>query len=159
MTPIENSAIRDVARKEIKINMIFEPFVGLGMLKFGMDKAEAESLLGKITGVGNSIFEDGKLTAFSVYPDDIDSLIISGDEIAKMDRLSAALNLAYQSGNYGQAQGGSLYFMDLGCAILQFESPSREFFFFSRGYDTGEPLKEMSPDSIETYYEENNWDD
>ena len=139
--------------------MIFEPFVGLGMLKFGMEKAEVESLLERIFGVGDCIFEDGKLSAFSIYPDDTDSLIISGDEILKMDRLTAALNLAYQSGDYGQAQGGSLYFMDLGCAILQFESPSREFFLFSLGYDTGEPLMEMSPDTIEAYYEENNWDD
>ncbi|PWK53041.1 hypothetical protein [Pleionea mediterranea] len=139
--------------------MIFEPFVGLGMLKFGMEKAEVESLLENISGVGDCIFEDGKLSAFSIYPDDADSLIISGDEILKMDRLTAALNLAYQSGDYGQAQGGSLYFMDLGCAILQFESPSREFFLFSQGYDTGEPLMEMSPDTIEAYYEENNWDD
>jgi hypothetical protein len=139
--------------------MIFKPFIGLGMLKFGMAKAETESLLDEISGVGDFIFKDGKLTAFTIYPDDIDSLIFSGDEIVKMDRLTAALNLAYQSGDYGQAQGGSLYFMDLGCAILQFESPSREFFFFSQDYDTGEPLMEMSPDTIAAYYEENNWDD
>lgn len=139
--------------------MIFEPYVGLGMLKFGMEKAEAESLLEKISGAGDCIFEDGKLSAFSIYPDDADSLIFSGDEMTKTDRLTAALNLAYQSGDYGQAQGGSLYFMDLGCAILQFESPSREFFFFSQSYDTGEPLMEMSPDIIEAYYEDNSWDD
>ncbi len=141
------------------MNMIFDPLVGLGTLKFGMPKAAVELLLEEISGLGDCIFEDGKLSAFSIYPDDVGSLMISGNDFTKMDRLAAALNLAYQSRNYGQAQGGSLYFMDLGCAILQFESPSREFFFFSQSYHTGEPLMKMSPESIEAYYEENNWDD
>lgn len=141
------------------MNMKFNPFVGLGGLKFGMAEAEVKSLLEETQGIGDCNFEDGKLNSFSVYPDDVDSLIISGEDFTKMDRLAAALNLACQSGDYGQAQGGSLYFMDLGCAILQFESPSREFFFFSQGYHTGEPLMDMTPDSIESYHEENNWDD
>ncbi len=141
------------------MDLIFEPFVGFGELKFGMAESEAESLKTKISGVEDCSYENGKLCAFLIYPDEVKQLIIDGEDVLKMDRLAAALHLAYQSGDYGQAQGGSLYFNDLGCAILQFESPSREFFLFSLGYDTGEPLMEMSPDTIEAYYEENNWDD
>lgn len=141
------------------MSLKFEPFIGLGVLKFGMTKSEVESLKKEILGLGDCKYEDGKLCAFSVYPDDMESLIVAGEDATKLDRLAAALNLAYQSGDYGQAQGGSLYFMDYGCAILQFESPSREFFFFAHGYHTGEPLMEMTPDSVESYYEANKWDD
>ncbi len=140
------------------MELIFKPFVGLGPLKFGMSETEVESLQATISGVEDFRYENGKLCAFSVYPDEVKQLIINSEDVLKMDRLAAALHLAYQSGNYGQAQGGSLYFMDLGCAVLQFESPSREFLFFSREYHTGEPLRDMTPASIESYYEDNTWD-
>ena len=141
------------------MDLIFEPFVGLGPIKFGISKPEVESLQAQISGIGNCNYLDGKLSAFSIHPADVEHLIIIQEDVLKMDKLAAALHLAYRSADYGQAQGGSLYFMDLGCAILQFESPSREFFFFGREYNADEPLREMSPDSIESYYEDNVWDD
>lgn len=141
------------------MKLVFEPFVGLEQLKFGMTRIEAKSLKNEIAGIGNFSFKDDQLCAFSVYPGEVDSLIVFGNDITNIGKLEIALNLAYQSGDYGQAQGGSLYFMDLGCAILQFESESREFLFFSSEYDTGEPLREMTPESIETYYEDSLWDE
>ncbi|AZZ92918.1 hypothetical protein EUZ85_20175 [Hahella sp. KA22] len=140
------------------MDLIFEPFVGLGPLKFGMSKSEVESLQAEVCGIGDCDYQDGKLSAFSIYPADAEHLIIIGEDVQKMDKFSAALHLANLSADYGQAQGGSLYFMDLGCAILQFESPSREFLFFAREYDTGEPLREMALSSIKSYYEDNAWD-
>ncbi|RDH44612.1 hypothetical protein [Zooshikella ganghwensis] len=141
------------------MDLIFEPFVGLGPLKIGMSKSEVESLQVEISGIGDCNYQDGKLSAFTIYPADVEHLIIAGEDVLKMDKLSAALHFANQSTDYGQAQGGSLYFMDLGCAILQFESPSREFLFFAREYHSGEPLREMTPYSIESYYEDNTWEE
>ncbi len=136
------------------MDLSFEPFVGLGSLKFGMSEAEVGAYLESVDFEINCDFQKGRLVALFVYPDDIESLIISGEDVIKMDRLAAALYLAQRSSDYGQAQGGSLYFMDMGCAILQFETPIREFFFFARDYDTGEPLMKMTPDLIESYYNE-----
>ncbi|WP_434341119.1 hypothetical protein [Motilimonas cestriensis] len=137
------------------MKLSFEPFVGFGPLKFGMAKDEVVSLAEEVEGIGNCTYQDGKLSAFLVYPDEVDNLVLLGDDVTKAGKLEVALNLAYQSGDYGQAQGGSLYFMDLGCAILQFESDSRGFLFFSSDYHTGEPLRKMTPGAIETYYEDN----
>ncbi len=141
------------------MNLSFEPFVGLGPLKFGMTELEVEALQAEIGGIGNCMYQIGKLSAFSIYPDDVERLIIYGEDVKKISNIEAALHLAYQSADYGQAQGGSLYFIDQGCAILQFESSSREFFFFAQNHHTGEPLKEMTPGLIESYYEENTWDE
>lgn len=140
------------------MELIFEPQIGLGPLKFGMPKSEAELLRIEISGIVDCDYQDEKLSAFTINPIDVKNLVFAGEDLLKMDKLKAALYLAEQSINYGQAQGGSLYFMDLGCAVLQFESPSREFLFFSSSYHTGEPLKDMSPYSIKSYYEDNTWD-
>ena len=138
------------------MDLIFEPFVGLGPIKFGMSESDVQSLQLQINGSGDFNYQDGKLITFSIYPSDFKyPIILAGEDILKMDKLSAALHFAKESADYGQAQGGSLYFMDLGCAILQFESPSREFLFFAHEYDTGEPLRYMTPNSIESYYEDN----
>lgn len=141
------------------MELIFESLVGLGALKFGMSKPEVDSLLAEIPGVGYCNYQGGKLSAFTIYPADIERLVFAGEDLLKMDKLGVALYLADQSTDYGQAQGGSLYFMDLGCAVLQFESPSREFLFFAREFHTGEPLRKMSPYSIKSYYEDNIWED
>lgn len=133
----------------------FEPFVGFGPLKFGMIKGEVVSLVEEIDGIGNCTYQNGKLSAFLVYPDEVDNLVLLGNDVTKIGKLEIALNLAYQSGDYRQAQGGSIYYMDLGCAILQFESDTRVFLFFSSDYHTGEPLREITPGAIETYYEDN----
>ncbi len=135
------------------MDLIFEPLVGLGLLKFGMTETEVNSIKEKLTGVGEFSYQDGKLCAFSLYPDEAERLFFAEEDILKMERLPAALYFANLSNDYGQAQGGSLYFMDLCCAILQFESNWREFIFFSSTYSTGEPLRKMTPESIEDYYE------
>lgn len=136
------------------MDLCLEPFIGLGSLKFGMTEAEVNALPEAVVSEVTCCFNNGKLAAFSLYPDDVERLVISDEDVIKMDKLAAALHLAKHSSDYGQAQGGSLYFMDLGCAILQFESPIREFFFFARDYHTGEPLMKMTPDLIESYYNE-----
>ena len=141
------------------MELVFEPFIGLGPLKFGMSESEVDSLKEKIGGVGGCSYKNGELSAFSIYPSDVEHIIFIGEDILKMEKLPAALYVAGQSSDYGQAQGGSLYFLDLGCAILQFESTCREFFFFSRIHDTGEPLRDMSLGSIKSYYEDNTWDE
>jgi hypothetical protein len=141
------------------MDLIFEPFVGLGPLKFGMSKSEVELVQITLDCIGDCDYQEGKLSAFTVYPSDLRNLFFSGEDVLQMGKLPAALYFAGQSADYGQAQGGSLYFMDLGCAILQFESNSREFLFFAREHDTGEPLREMTSSTIESYYEENMWDD
>ncbi|KAF7781184.1 hypothetical protein PRUB_b0328 [Pseudoalteromonas rubra] len=141
------------------MEFIFEPFVGLGALKFGMRKSEVKSACAGVPGIRNLQYQDGKLVAFSIDPSSVrQSLVFAGEDVLKLDRLKAALYFADQSNSYGQSQGGSLYFLDLGCALLQFESPSRTFLFFAAGYDTGEPLAEVSPDSIKSYYEDCHWE-
>lgn len=140
------------------MELIFEPQIGLGPLKFGMPRSETELLRIEISGIVDCDYQDEKLSAFTINPIDVKHLVFAGEDLLKMDKLKAALYLAEQSINYGQAQGGSLYFMDLGCAVLQFESPSREFLFFSSNYDAIEVLKDMSPYSIKSYYEDNTWD-
>ena len=144
---------RNEKGKEL-VDFIFEPLVGVGDLKFGMLKSEVESLKTKIGGIGYCCYQDGKLSAFTIDPDDIENLIFFSKDVLELDKLSAALYIASQSTDYGQAQGGSLYFMDLGCALLQFESSLREFLFFSKEYLTGEPLRDMTPSTIESYYRE-----
>ena len=141
------------------MNTSFEPFVGLGPLKFGMSKSEVDAALTMISGINECSFQNDKLCSISIDPSEIEGLLFSGKDILKMNRLSCALYFADKSKDYGQAQGGSLYFLDLGCAILQFESSIREFFLFSRQFDTGEPLREMTPDLIQNYYEENTYSD
>lgn len=137
------------------MDLIFEPFVGLAALKFGMSKSEVELVQATMGGIGYCDYQDGRLSAFSIYPSDLRHLFFSGEDVLQMGKPPAALYFAGESADYGQAQGGSLYFMDLGCAILQFESASREFLFFAREHDTGEPLREMTLPSIKSYYEEN----
>jgi hypothetical protein len=141
------------------MDLIFEPFVGLGLLIFGMPKSEVKPVQAAMHGVGRCSYQDGKLSAFTIYPSDMKRLLFAGEDVLQMEKLPAALYFAGQSTDYGQAQGGSLYFMDLGCAILQFESSWREFLFFSREHDTGEPFRRMTPYSIEAYYEDNTWGD
>lgn len=141
------------------MSLTFEPLVGVGPLKFGMTEQEAETVQKGIAGVDDCTYHHGKLCAFSLYPHEVKLLLINGKDVLQMDKLSTALHLASHSGSYGQAQGGSLYFMDLGCAICQFESPSRSFLFFNREYNTGEPLKGMTPESIAEYYEDNYWNE
>lgn len=140
----------------LMMNLVFEPFVGVGPLKFGMPESEMELVQTTMDGIGYCDCEDGKLTAFTIYPDNLKHLFFSGEDILQMGKLQAALYFAGQSSDYGQAQGGSLYFMDLGCAILQFETDHRNFLFFAREHDTGEPLKGMSPSDIKSYYEVQN---
>lgn len=135
------------------MDLVFAPFVGLGPLKFGMSETEVNPLKENLTGIDEFVYQDGKLCAFSLYPDEAEHLFFTSEDILEMERLPAALFFANRSNDYGQAQGGSLYFMDLGCAILQFESSWREFFFFSSTYNTNEPLCNMTPESIEDYYE------
>lgn len=141
------------------MDLIFKPFLGLGALKFGMPKSEVELVQKTMAGIGYCDYQEGKLSAFTIYPSDIKHLFFSGEDVLQMGKLPSALYFAGKSADYGQAQGGSLYFMDLGCAILQFESSSREMLFFAREHDTGEPLREMTLLSIESYYEDNAWDD
>ena len=124
-----------------------------------MSKLETESLLPEISNIGECSYQAEKLSAIAIYPDNVTRLFLADEDLLKMDKLEVVLHLAGQSTDYGQAQGGSLYFMDLGCAVLQFESPSREFLFFAREHNTGEPLREMSPYSIKSYYEDNAWED
>jgi hypothetical protein len=109
-------------------------------------------VLEMIDGDAEFDYSERKLSAITFYPSDRSNLCFCGDDVLQMDNLSAALHFVEQSADYGQAQGGSLYFTDLGCAILQFESASRAFVFFAREYDPGEPLKQMTPRRIEAYY-------
>lgn len=141
------------------MDLIFAPFVGLGPLKFGMSKSEVELVQTTMDGIGYCDYQEGRLRAFTICPSDLRHLFFSGEDVLQMGKLPAALYFAGQSADYGQTQGGSLYFMDLGCAILQFESASLEFSFFAREHDTGEPLREMTLSSIKSYYEDNMWDD
>lgn len=141
------------------MDLIFEPFVGLGPLKFGMSKSEVESVQSTMDGIGCCDCQEGKLSAFTISPGDLRHLFFSGEDVLKMGKLPAALCFAGQSADYGQAQGGSLYFMDLGCAILQFECDDREFLFFAREHETGECLMEMTLACIKHYYAQNTWDD
>jgi hypothetical protein len=141
------------------MDLIFEPFVGLGPLKFGMSKSQVELVQATMDGIEDCDYQEGRLSAFTIYPSDLRHLFFSGEDVLQMEKLPAALYFAGKSADYGQAQGGSLYFMDLGCAILQFESASRGFLFFACEHDTGEPLREMTLLSIKSYFEDNAWDD
>ncbi|MEC4088077.1 hypothetical protein [Pseudoalteromonas rubra] len=142
------------------MEFIFEPLVGLGALKFGMSKSEVNAVCAGVSGISDLQYQDGKLVAFSIDPSSVEqSLVFAGNDVLKLDKLEAALFFAGQSNCYGQSQGGSLYFTDLGCALLQFESPFRTFLFFAAGYDAGEPLADISPDSIKSYYQECHWED
>ena len=59
------------------------------------------------------------------------------------------------NGGIYQAQGGSVYFDQLGIAILQFEERSiREVVLFSSSYDHHEPLRLISRSEAEEYYVE-----
>lgn len=136
------------------MDLIFEPFIGLGVLKFGMSRSEVASVQATIDHVVYCDYDDGKLSVLIVYPTDLKNLFFAGEDVLQMQKLPAALHFANHSADYGQAQGGSLYFMDLGCAILQFETSAREFLFFARDYDTGEPLKDISIADIKSYYED-----
>lgn len=138
------------------VDLVFEPFVGVGPLKFGMSKSEVEFIQTTMDCIGTCDYEEGKLSAIELYPDDLKHLFFSGEDVLQMGKLPAALYVAGQSVDYGQAQGGSLYFMDLGCAILQFETDHRSFLFFAREHDTGEPLMGITLDDIESYYEVQN---
>jgi len=137
-------------------DLVFEPFVGLGPLKFGMSKSEVEFVQTTMDGIEDCEYQAGKLVSFSIYPSKVKHLFFSGVDILQMGQLAAALYVAGHSSDYGQAQGGSLYFMDLGCAILQFETDHRNFWFFARESDTCEPLMEMTLEDIESYYKVQN---
>jgi hypothetical protein len=136
------------------MDIIFEPFVGLGSLKFGISKSEVESVQATMGITVYCDYQEGNLSSFTVYPSDLKNLFFCGKDILQMGKLTAALYFAKNSVDYGQAQGGSLYFMDLGCAILQFESSAREFLFFARRCDIDEPLRKITPLSIESYYKD-----
>ena len=130
------------------------PHVQAGPYTFGMSPDDV-----KATAASDGVwydfdYQNGKLVSLRCDIDAVDSLEIGGENIALMNRLDAALHVASLSNRYGQAQGGSLYFDDLGIAILQFESHIREFWFFADGFDHGEPLQSMTLESIRVYYDE-----
>ncbi len=56
------------------MDFIFEPFVGVGQLKFDMSKSEVESQLTAISGIRDCDYQDGKLSSFTIYPIDIERL-------------------------------------------------------------------------------------
>jgi hypothetical protein len=134
-------------------DLVFTPFEGCGPLRFGMPDAEVTRTLAGSDAFYLFDYIEGGLAAFWCDPHVIDHLWINGVDLMQMDRLTAALHVASLSQNYGQAQGGSLYFMDLGFALIQFESSSLEFMFFAQNYDPSEPLRPMDAKEISNYYE------
>ena len=90
---------------------------------------------------------------FELYPAPKSQLLFGDINILDLPCLDAALFLAEQSEDFGQAQGGSLYFNDLGIAVLQFENPDmRSFLFFNSPHN--EPRKPLDADEIRAYYNE-----
>ena len=130
------------------------PFVRAGDYDFGMTVAEVQARLSRNDVWYDYRYKDARLVALTCNIDDVDTLVISGTNVSELNHLDAALYIASLSKRPGQAQGGSLYFDDLGVAILQFESAIREFVFYAKDYDHGEPLRPMTSESICAYYEE-----
>ena len=131
----------------------FDPQIGCGPLRFGMSKREAKAVGKSTPGWSDFCFKKGGLAAFTGDPDQIESLMFNDQDLLAMSNLDVALHIAKQSDDFGQALGGSLFFMDLGLAILQFESHIREFVFFNREYDPGEPLKQITLEDIRSYHD------
>lgn len=131
---------------------VFQPMTGLGSLEFGLTEAEASSIASGMAGVRDLGYVDGKLALIKADPSGMEDLVYAGADILQMDYLEAALHIARTSASVGQSQGGSLYFNDLGCAILQFETHLREFVFFSGDYEQDEALRPVSLDQIRQYY-------
>lgn len=97
-------------------------------------------------------FVDGELAVLEGDFDALTSLCLGEEDLNRMNRLEAALYLTGLSTSYGQAQGGSLYYEDLGLAILQYETPHREIVIWRQSYPQNEPLRPMTPDNIIEYF-------
>lgn len=134
--------------------LVFQPMTGLGSLEFGLTEAKASSIASGMAGVRGLGYVDSRLALIKADPSGMEGLVYAGADILKMDYLEAALHFARTSASAGQSQGGSLYFNDLGCAILQFETHVREFLLFSSDYEQDEALRPVTLDQIRQYYDQ-----
>ena len=128
------------------------PFERCGPIVLGASKAEVTKAVAGHAAFVHGTYVDDRLVAFTVDPDAVSRLVLDAFDLLSVDRLAAALHLASHSQDFGQAQGGSLYFLDLGIALLQFESEAREVVVFAKDHDMEEPLLAITRDDIAAYY-------
>lgn len=131
-----------------------EPGARFGPFRFGMPRAEAETILSSQPDLDivRMDFEDEKLVELEVG-EDIEGAIFYGWNLLELDRLTCALYVAGASSDFGQSMGGSLHFEDLWISILQYEIPGlRTFVFRMHGRDSGEALAPVGADGIVEYF-------
>ncbi|WP_420348747.1 hypothetical protein [Pelagibius sp.] len=155
---------------------------GCGALRFGMSTAEVSRVIGppdesrlrhEVECFGDDewrdctylhetrsehgwrecVFLNDSLKELHASPMRLPCLTLGGTDVLTLPILSFIEELDKANSGIGQAQGGSLYFDDIGIAILQFEVPSiREFVMFAADYDHEEPLAPVSLAEVKAYY-------
>ena len=143
--------------------------IGCGPLRFGMTKAQVSEILGppdehiayndgeirNDAGWRECSYLDGRLVCLDGEPSRLENLRLAGTNLLSLPILSAVDVLNEANGSIGQAQGGSLYFEEIGVALLQFEHLGiRQILLFAPGYDHGEPLMRLTLADVEAYYRE-----
>ncbi|MEL6544023.1 MAG: hypothetical protein AAFQ82_05320, partial [Myxococcota bacterium] len=81
-------------------------------------------------------FQDGALVSFELDPLRLPEWSIDGMDLLSLPTLDAVARLAQENRGVRQAQGGSLYYEELGVAILQFETcNARSIMMWAAGVD------------------------
>ena len=133
-----------------------EPGVRFGLLRFGMTPEQVNAAKSDMrdADILNVEFERDRLEAIEI-DGGANAIILQNLNLLELGHLECALHLASMSSNFGQSQGGSLHFEDIGLSILQFESPGlRSFIFRQNGRTSGEPLMTVSAADITAYFNE-----
>lgn len=68
------------------MKIIFEPFIRLGALKFGISKPEVDLIQATMNGVGYCDYHEGRLSAFTIFPDDLRNLFFLGEDVLQMEK-------------------------------------------------------------------------
>jgi hypothetical protein len=146
------------------------PHQGCGPLKFGMKRSDVASLLGKSDSAERTfssgvdelrsncpwrecLYEGNQLKRISTNFSQLGNLYLGNVNLMDGSVLAAIELLGQHNGGISQAQGGSLYFDEIGAAFKQFDDPEiSEIWLYSSDFDHEEPLRELSLMEVWDYY-------
>lgn len=153
------------------------PSIGCGPFQFGTSTKELQKITGPFSKADRSDnedlvcwFSDGFIISAEFYGNqlvciEIDiialpSLFYKDLYLLKIPTLEAVAFLEELNRGMRQAQGGSLYFENIGLALLQFEtSGARSCMMWSPEYDHQEALADVTLEIVTQYYNEQRQDE
>ena len=146
------------------------PLVQCGPFRFGMSEEETAAIAGPFADapridndtlsgwftdqpILSADFIQNKLACIEVDPFELSCLMFGETDLLTLPTLEVVALLEKENAGIRRAQGGSLYFEDIGLALLQFEtSGARTVMMWASAHDHREPLADVTYDITAKYY-------